>query len=60
MLGDFFAADWHDEFGQNASEILQSHRDYSSSTVESPHEASEVPSENAIEPSTSVSAAVAV
>ncbi|KAM3716007.1 JNK-interacting protein [Dirofilaria immitis] len=52
-------SDWHDEFGQNASDILQSPRDYSSSAMELTHEAP--PSiDNAVEPSTSLPASAAL
>ncbi|KAL4002206.1 JNK_SAPK-associated protein-1 family protein [Acanthocheilonema viteae] len=53
-------SDWHDEFGQNASDILQSPRDYSSSTVQSPREAPPSLPDNTVQPSTSVPAAVAI
>uniref|UniRef100_A0A0R3RY55 JNK-interacting protein 3 n=1 Tax=Elaeophora elaphi TaxID=1147741 RepID=A0A0R3RY55_9BILA len=52
-------ADWHDEFGQNASDILQSPRDYSS-TAQSPREAPSSLPDNNVQPSTSVPSAVAV
>uniref|UniRef100_A0A1I8EVL4 RH2 domain-containing protein n=1 Tax=Wuchereria bancrofti TaxID=6293 RepID=A0A1I8EVL4_WUCBA len=50
--------DWHDEFGQNASDILQSPHD--SSTLESPHDAPPVLPDNTLQSSTSVPVAVAV
>uniref|UniRef100_A0A2K6WJE9 RH1 domain-containing protein n=1 Tax=Onchocerca volvulus TaxID=6282 RepID=A0A2K6WJE9_ONCVO len=52
-------SDWHDEFGQNASDILQSPRDYSSSAAESPREAPLPISDNTVQPSTSIPASVA-
>ncbi|KAK6101216.1 JNK/SAPK-associated protein-1 family protein [Brugia pahangi] len=51
-------SDWHDEFGQNAADILQSPRD--SSTLESPREVPPVLPDNTLQSSTSVPVAVAV
>ncbi|VDK78788.1 unnamed protein product [Litomosoides sigmodontis] len=53
--------DWHDEFGQNASDILQSPHDYlSSSAVQSQNEEPPSLPDNTVQPSTSVPAAVAM
>ncbi|EJD75081.1 JNK-interacting protein, variant [Loa loa] len=53
-------SDWHDEFGQNASDILQSPRDYSSSAVESPREAPPILPDSTVQSSTSVPTVVAI
>uniref|UniRef100_A0A915PIF9 RH1 domain-containing protein n=1 Tax=Setaria digitata TaxID=48799 RepID=A0A915PIF9_9BILA len=55
-------SDWHDEFGQNASDILQSPRDYPSSAVESPRELPlPLPlAGNTVQPSATIPSPVAV
>ncbi|VDN05960.1 unnamed protein product [Thelazia callipaeda] len=50
-------SDWQDEFGQNASEILQSPREETFSAVESPRDASSQIVDGNLQPSTSISAA---
>ncbi|CAG9532669.1 unnamed protein product [Cercopithifilaria johnstoni] len=53
-------SDWYDELVQNASDILQSPRDHSSSTVQTPREALPPASlpDDVVQPSTSAPAAI--